>query len=556
MATQGTVTFPGLRKIRGATITFSHGITPSVATVNIMPQDLVIKDTGNLVFGYGRRNVTLKDCKIDRASIKTSGGRIVSVKILDRRWKWRFGEISGWYNQRNKEGLLFDRSNKTPKELIELCLDEMGETNRTIKGIPDKIRPEVKWENDNPAVMLDNLCQLFGCRVALDLNDKVLVGKIGDGEELPGGPIESDSLGLDSPEAPDEVKAVCGPSRFENLFLCEAVGLDNDFTVKLIDDLSYKPEGGWVNEHPDEFPGIKDEKDRELALRTVFKWYRIKSNPKGGLELEYINHGEGGRVQFIDDILPLENVRVETYAGGETPGKSKPAEAFGSNYNLSGGGSANTRRTTSIEPGTFTIDGPTGIVKFRDQQWFINSDFKSEALTDLVILCAHPHREEDGTYERHSTDKKTGENRNTKTLVVKRADIRAEYIGIEIISDIRGATAEGDRLIEFKNNTDEIDAELNATIDDKIASFKFTNQQTRTYRDLIEISPDGKISQITWNVGGGGTTTTVSLNQEHTFGDKEKERRRKAREQHIADQNIPIGGGIHNAIQQAVDRGI
>lgn len=560
---RGVASFPGLNNITSATITFSHGITPAIATVNITPQSLVIKDTGDLVFSYSSKRVTLKDCKIDRASIKRAGSRIISVKIMDRRWKWRFGEISGWYNERDKDGTIEKWSIKTPKELIKLCLEAMGEKDHVITNIPEKTKPEVKWENDNPAVMLDALCELLGCRVWIGQGNKTNVGPIGEGNDLPGGPIESDSEGLDSPEAPDEVKAVAGPTRFESLFLCEPVGLDTDGEVKPINELSYRPATGWGNVNPQDFDSVSSAKGKQLAFRTVHRWFRIKSNPQGELFFHNVNHGKGGIVKFIEDVLPLENNRVKKYdvrvAEGRS-GQSMPAEAYAYVYNYSsadGGSSVN--RSSSIDGGggvgNFVVEGATGIVKFTDAQLYLPGSQKWSPQPDLVVLCAHPHREEDGTYERHFQDKTTGENHDTETMIVKRGDIQAEYITDWRIDNNNVPTSQNDVLKNSTDNLDEIDKELNGTIDAAIDSFKFAEQQTRTYADLMEIAPDGKIDQVTWIVGGAGCHTTISLNQEHTFGPKAKERRRRAREEHVAQQAVQVAGGILSDIGRAIGRG-
>lgn len=64
----------------------------------------------------------------------------------------------------------------------------------------------------------------------------------------------------------------------------EAVGLDTDGQIKLIDELSYKPAAGWGQEWHAVFPSITNPAHRELAVRSVFRWYRIVGEPGGQLD--------------------------------------------------------------------------------------------------------------------------------------------------------------------------------------------------------------------------------------------------------------------------------
>ncbi|MCX8092493.1 MAG: hypothetical protein N3I86_16450, partial [Verrucomicrobiae bacterium] len=57
--------------------------------------------------------------------------RVYRVRIQDRRWKWRFGQISGEYNVRrddNQQNFLLGTA-RNPQQLARLCLDAMGEQN-------------------------------------------------------------------------------------------------------------------------------------------------------------------------------------------------------------------------------------------------------------------------------------------------------------------------------------------------------------------------------------------------------------------------------------------
>src|SRR3990167_6709017 len=120
--------FPGVSRIIEGTFTLSHGITPSVALLRIVPQDRLIAETGPLTIEYGQTRIRIDGCRVRGASIQreTSSGRIVSLQIEDRRWKWRYGEISGRYNIRFANGQIdtINSDEKTPQQLATLLLKD------------------------------------------------------------------------------------------------------------------------------------------------------------------------------------------------------------------------------------------------------------------------------------------------------------------------------------------------------------------------------------------------------------------------------------------------
>ncbi len=142
---------------------------------------------------------------------------------------------------------------RTPQELAELYLNAMGEVDYDISELPDDTRPPVDHDYDNPAEALAALCESLGCRIVLQLDNTVKLVRSGAGAGLPAEFLLEDSLTIDLPEKPDKIAVVCGPSLYQVDFPLEAVGLDRDTTsggdptdtIKPIDELSYKPSGGW-----------------------------------------------------------------------------------------------------------------------------------------------------------------------------------------------------------------------------------------------------------------------------------------------------------------------
>ncbi|MBL8829554.1 MAG: hypothetical protein JNM18_21425, partial [Planctomycetaceae bacterium] len=88
--TQALVSFPGIEQMRGALFTLSPGITPSVATLEIVPQPRLESLVGTLSFRQGATELRFTDCHVDTATlVYNSSGMIVRLALLDRRWRWR-----------------------------------------------------------------------------------------------------------------------------------------------------------------------------------------------------------------------------------------------------------------------------------------------------------------------------------------------------------------------------------------------------------------------------------------------------------------------------------
>ena len=252
------------------------------------------------------------DCKVDKASFRfNQGGLLWQFSIFDRRWFWAFGEISGDYNERTPNvqsqqsldnlGSINPDTVQTPQQLAALLLDAMKEPVYNVSQMPDITRPEVHWQNDPPAQALASLADQLGCRVVLKLDDSVAVVQQGVGAALPATNVLAFSAVVDPPEQPDAFKVVGGKTRYNPTFLLEAVGLDIDGTIQLIDDLTYKPAGGWIATDPFFFYGVQgwgplsdfvfaqpplwvnyqtiaQINPQQLARQTVYRWYRISMN--------------------------------------------------------------------------------------------------------------------------------------------------------------------------------------------------------------------------------------------------------------------------------------
>lgn len=261
--------WPGATLVESCVGTISHGISPAVFVLTTAEQPKPPARRGNLVLGDGLNRVVLRDCKVDSISPRSGGdGDTWSVAILDRRWRWRGGSISGNYNRMDPYGKLVPWSIRSPKELAELCLREMGERNyhldlpagltsavasldqldrylRLGEFFPQSLtNPHTVWDATPPMVALARLAEQYGCRVVYQPNrDRVWVGPLGKGDPLPDHPLgyESLSLNIDDPETPAGVGVMGAPVRVQMRFLLEPVGEEWDGRYVPIDELSYAP---------------------------------------------------------------------------------------------------------------------------------------------------------------------------------------------------------------------------------------------------------------------------------------------------------------------------
>lgn len=543
---QGLLSFIGntgsglIENLVSGSFTLVHGITPSVCQVEMDPQADFIEMDGTLTFYYPALSETIiaqfPDCRVDYQTIQLiDQGFLWRLHIMDRRWKWRYNgnSLSGSYNVRNPDiaaaGGIVGNSldpdfKKTPQELAKLCLDAMNEVGYDTSQMPNDSYPEVNWSFENPAQALAALCDQLGCRVVLRLDNTVLIAKTGVGIQLDETlPLITDSLTINPPERPDSISIICGRNRYQIDIELEAVGLDTDGTVKVIDALSYKPPNGWGFEVPGLMWGISDIKlangqiPRQLAQQTVYRWYRLafplaQGDDKAGIGLDGkdLNIAGYGTIDKLKFLLPIEDVKVDTFVDFDGTLKSQLAEVFGSYI-----GKADLKfEVQPFDPGKkftpyglgFSIDTERGIVMFDNDVHLLDDNGKySEA--KLFLTCAVSVRDkDDNSYERFTVDRNYTDNlHGTGPREVNREEIVAQYTPVY---DQNGT------VMDQMDNEDSVTQECNYWLDATELEFQLDLPQEITYSGLYAIDLDGAIQQITWSVGASGATTRVCRNNE------------------------------------------
>ena len=540
---QGLASFPGIKQVVSAEMTFSHGITPSVITVHIVPQVNLPQLIGNFIFAFGPTVIILRDCKINRASVQTNAsGQIYSFSLWDRRWRWQYGEISGNYNIQLSQAMrqtlaqaivdatggdapLDQAQIRSARELVILCLVAMGETVFDVSQVSDAIAPPVHWDRSNPAQAIQQIADQAGCRVVLRLNNTILIAKIGVGKPLPPGQILDGNKSFKISNRPDGIKLVCGPTRYQAYFNLEAVGPDTDGTIKPIDDLSYRPAGGWTNDQGPSWSQVSNTPDpfdnvipRELAQSYIYKWYRITMEPIqekiGGRRQLHPIVGFNERIDNINQILPLMDQLNERNTQ-DFREQYKKAFVYGKFFEM-------------VHNGPQTVDPPMrlydrkrypwqfltdfGIVEFSYMVYlgeFTNNRLTSHKPAELYLVCvANVMANRTLKLDRLEVPLALpGPRLGTGALIVQRDEIFLE-VTPELDADTGKLTG------KIETNLQWISPAISHYLAGVALEFQDTEGIDVTYPGLVAIDLDGAIQQVAWSVGGGGARTRASRNTE------------------------------------------
>ena len=532
---QGLASYPGIGTLLDASINLSHGISPSAIRLSIVPQLALPAEYGTLSISFAGVSLEFPDCRLDLGSVsRTPGGAVSHVTLLDRRWRWRFGQISGTYNVRRDDFTLQQGTadtadtQRTPQELATLCLEAMGEQDFDVADLPNDSRPSVEWDGDVSAEALVRLCDELGCHVVLRLDNRVAIRRVGAGAGLPVLDAIERSASINVPERPDTIAVVGGPNRYQVDLPLEAVGLTgNDASTgdafAPLDELGYRPPGGWSKVDLPYFHQV-DAASRSLAQKSVFRYYRIQTP----LVLPGYEGSYGNVVNRLEQILPIEDEQVATTSeNGQTA--NLPAIVFGVWHPDALDVFNSAAQLVPLEepkgPGAaqssgpayrrgFTIDVARGLVIF-DEPVYRNAHASATGSAGFEILAAPAElvlrtscsvRDADSlALERYERQRATGANGGTAPLYLKHDEI------------IKTHTPQYDQnyaLVGVATNAADADSAADSYLDAAEAQFQVTEPETAVYPGIVPVDLDGAIRQVGFRIGGGGATTTVTRNNE------------------------------------------
>lgn len=497
----------GIDSALSCSFTLGHGISPNGGTIDIVPQKFVPDPSGDLRLSDGVKSITFYDVRLDSPFMRrtTQGEQVLTFRVYDRRWRWQFGDIYGRYNFRDSGNTFILNSEKTPQEIATLLLDAMNEVDYDVSQLPNDTRPEVDWIGNNPADELQELAESLGCRVVLKTDNTVALLRQGVGDEIPKTFRVTKSDGYNPSEVPEILKVISGPVRFQQKFELEAVGKDKNGSIKPIDDLSYAPAGGWENESP-YYPlgGSSDQEARSLAQETVWKWYRIIS-PEFP---ESVYDMDGDVVtNKLRDIIPIDDFLVDNDIDPDNNAIPQKAKIDGVYW--AGAPAKHTTNTYGAFQGSWSLDRDRGIVMFSDFVLLIDGDKWKPA--ELYLTCSFTARDEDTRQTVRYFRQRTLANGipGTGRKVIRRDEIVPT---IKVNYDSSGTP------IGYTKNTTSIQNEADYQLDAAQIAYEDVTTQEGEYIGIFDISPDGAIQQVSWEVRvNDSAKTRASMNSEHNL---------------------------------------
>lgn len=513
--------FGNIIGVRSASFPLGRGVSPSVCTVSINSGVRLDRLPHTMSFADGYRSVTFSDCIISDVSPQRGQDGMLSilVSILDRRWRWKYGQMAGSYNIR-RAGKIIPSTKKSVRDLLELCFKEIGESRFDISHVPNEVYPFVEWDLERPDAAIDELCKSVNCHVVLRTNDVATVYRDGFGGDLPKLPSSSQGEGYDFGTIPGAVGVVTAPFRWQLDLPLVPVGLDLDGKIKRIDKLSYKPEGGWTNVgDPVELPGVKPppgrkrEVVRKLAEQTVFRWYAIRL-PNGLKKMPETKL----RIRSVNQLLPVLDNQLDTEefdradillnVENEEGKVRKPAQVYGLFYDETGlDRNSGTRLSRDLKKNpdllytkTFTIDNDRALVMFADPIYYLDTD---------------AHRGRGGIYNPPILRLRTAVNfHHEKTRAAYRLEKRinlfrqggasVDWQPHEDVVPEWKRESSGENGGNAVTNLKEVSKQLDYYLQYAAERYQTRNPASGTYPILLPVSPDGRIAQVIFEIDSEG----------------------------------------------------
>jgi hypothetical protein len=526
--------------------TLEPGVTPSVCYITTVPHVPTLAQDGELrLVTDDDLQLVFRDCKLESPRLDSGpGGSFWTLPILDRRWKWQFAHIKGSYNIPKPDGTYLRE--KTPQELAELLLEEMGEGNFNVSQLPNDARPECHWEDGVRAdIELDKLCSERGCIVTLNwLTDRAEIWPIGIGAGLPGGPVDGSSYAPVQYASPERIKVEAGNTLFQDTFECEAVGLDTDERWKPINELSYKPSYGW-GWPAGGFPGVLGEytshgrtlKKRDLAEATVYRCYRIKGLLRGGWVPSHMIFSPL-QPSSIRDFKLLDELADEELSLADGGLRRLPAVAYVRAW-------SSIKQTPDVPiryAGGFSlIDSTHGIIQFNDPLIRFNAPISNAIVPATVWYECAFHCGQDGVMHRLRLDNQFQTFPKTPTRLIHRPDILFRVIQ---------RYSSGGAAVLTEDNLPDATQRLQYWYDAATREYVLQQGGTVSYTKLMPIALDGQVVQITWSASERSPAGTVaSIAQRHNryvptsdqYRDRLRAKKNESRLDNIVAQEL---GGV------------
>lgn len=276
--------------IISASYTLSLGVQPG--QIQVECADAVFESLnpiGDLVLMDGSFAITIADCRVADFTASYGGsGQGYRVVLEDARWKLRYRlPAEGKFNVPNADGTVIEETKCAASDLAKVLFWEVIGSEL----LPADDYPFFEWQLTPRADALSQLCEMYGCAVAWLPNGTLKIVKLGEGWNYDTDGRISEANGEKIKNHARTLLLVFGKTEIQANLELEAVGLDLDGTIKLLDDLSYKPAAGWTAQGDlDFFRHLDPAGDAvKCARASVWKWYRVKEDLPAGFTLMFFN---------------------------------------------------------------------------------------------------------------------------------------------------------------------------------------------------------------------------------------------------------------------------
>lgn len=530
------------------TMSLSDGISPSSATLVTTPQATLPPDVGDVTLDYsdlgssGQTQIVFTNCAINQIRLAQEDGYVWQIQLLDRRWKWQDkGEISGVYNQRFKDGQIDPATEKTPQEIALLLFAAMGEETTPgqplavhVTNLPNQSRPTINWDRVNPARELADLCESLGCVISPQVDGSFKIHQLGNGDTLSDVGAMRLGAGLLYGTVPEKVKIVGAETEFQSRLQLEAVGLDSDGEIKPLADLSYTPLAANIVTDPWGFENIAGEEDQRLAIRSVFRWYRV-------IEFQFFPL-PGGQVINNTRQLRLKPGKIaETTFYGVKKEREKPG-IIGTFWDEDAKGDNQAGHFN----GSVAVDTNKAIIRF-SQPMFKKSAAGLPEAADIYVEIAYSAVDDNLIPIRFERERAVPvSTESTPTRIVKHDEIQ-RTIKVNYDQSIPGAQISEDDTETLA------EAAADHYLDHETTKYDIQNSKGNVYDGLVPISLDGLTRSVTYSLGGGTTRTAASADRrENPFVMSFDEKRRLERNDFIREESERVGVRLERFLEDVL----
>ncbi len=463
----------------GVRFALESGIAPSRGTAVIAADRLDAPEIGDLVLTHGTDTVRLRNVRAESAQVVHDGrGKRLELALVDRRWRWAYGHITGTYNSPLANGV--PSADQSLRALAARCLTALGETVFDVSALSANVFPFVQWEFASPAAALEALLGGRYC-VALGSDDIVRICKRGAGAALPPGAQSLRAAGRAVTPKADGYRVRGGRTiREVTVEDLEPVGEETNGSVVAIASLSYAPDpmasdGGWGEAALHGFANIADEADRARAQKSIFKWYALPL-------------GSG---------LPILDARVSTITVNGQLSRRLP-QVSGIEHVWDG----QTWRADSVTrvKGGYALDRTLGLVKFRRMVTQAEGN-AAQGATKLIaasIDLTYAYELNGGT-ESDFYIYDFGNTTSPLTVVLHRTELVLRQVD----------TGSG----PVDQNRTALDVVALAVIGAYRENETFVGAQSAQYNTIVNLFPDGAIERVAWSLDAtSGAMTHVTRN--------------------------------------------